>query len=91
MDGEKPYRYSEDQLSGIKRLEKNPAILGQVNMWASYLTRPADMFSLQYPYLTFSELARFEVDFGIDDDAWLKREGDESKDKPNDSLQPRLF
>jgi hypothetical protein len=91
VDGKELYRYSEDQLSGIKRLEQNQAVLGQINMWTDYLTRPADMFSTPYPYLIFDGLAKFEVDFGIDDDVWLTREGDESKDKSDDSLQPRLF
>lgn len=78
--------YREDvfraaHLSGIKRLERNPAVLAQVIMWADYLRRPTcNLFSLsEYPFLTFGELARVEIETGLPDDVWYKaEEGDEA-------------
>ena len=71
-------RFSDTQLSTIKRVELNPAVLGQIVMWSEYLCRRPDMFTKEYPFLSFSDLESFEVDFGFDDDAWLKREDEDN-------------
>jgi hypothetical protein len=73
-DGYRPYRYSEDRLSGIKKLERNLNVLGQLLMWAWYLTKPQDMFSANYPFLQFGDLLEFEIHIGIDDNTWLGHE-----------------
>ncbi len=62
--------FHEERLAGIKRLERNPAVLALVLMWATYLSRPDDLYA-RYPYLSFGELATLEAGFGIDDSAWL--------------------
>lgn len=77
-DGERVYRFYEDLLKGMKRLENNQAILGQIVMWANFLARPMDMFD-ETPTITFGELRTFQLDAGIMDAAWLKHE-----DKPKE-------
>lgn len=79
LDGEKRFPGSADQLSGIKRLEQNPAVLGQVMMWSHFLTRPPTLFEAAYPFLTFGELMTFETEVGIDDDTWRKREDEDTE------------
>lgn len=41
-DGYKPSLFREDQLTGIKQLERNSAVLGQVVMWGEYLKDKPD-------------------------------------------------
>ncbi len=72
--------YYSERLKGIKKLEKNPALLGQLLMWASYLHKhdtglfPAD----DYQFLKLGDLQTFPVDLGINEAEWLKREEDKS-------------
>ena len=67
-------RFSAARLSGIKKLERNEAVLGQLVMWAEFLRRGADLFTPAYPFLAFDSLQTFECDAGIDDDAWLSQD-----------------
>lgn len=78
-DGYRPLRYYESKLKGIKALEKNPTVLGQVVMWADLLRgRTDDLFaSPPYPHLEFDELRTFTLDAGINEAAWLATESDE--------------
>lgn len=66
-------------MKGIKRLEKHPAVFGQLVMWASFLKedQQPDMFKLKYPFLGLEELEALEMDVGIDDALWLKSEAEE--------------
>ena len=80
-DGERVYRYYEDLLKGMKRLENNQAILGQIAMWANLLGKPTGMFDIT-PTLSFGELRTFELDAGIMDAAWLKHE-----DRPKEAAE----
>ena len=75
-DGRIPSRFGESLLQGIKRLERNHAVVGQVITWARFLTQPADMFSIEYPFLKFGELETAEVTSGIDDQDWLSKESE---------------
>lgn len=70
-DGEKPYLYHGDQLAGIKRLERNESVLGQLIMWERLLTDRGDIFRQEYPLIRFDGLLRFTVGQGISDDLWL--------------------
>ena len=72
-------RFEKEHLSGIKRLEKNPAVLGQLIMWAEFLITPAqgELFVASYPFLQFDRLEEFETEVGIDDKTWLRSEDDE--------------
>jgi Domain of unknown function (DUF4365) len=75
-DGKIPDGFYEEKLKKIKEFEDNPAVLGQVIMWAEYLSRQdrSGLFDSQYPLLTFGGMQTFEMNYGIDDKAWLPRE-----------------
>ena len=78
-DGVSLHPFYESRLKGIKALERNPAVLGQIVMWADLLAEHRrDLFTPQYPYLRFSSLVALEAATGIDDSAWLKSEEDET-------------
>ena len=91
-DGYKPSIFREDQLKGIKQLERNPAVLGQVVMWAEHLKEKPDLFKKPYPFLTFGSLVQFEIQAGFDDKTWLKKEEKEEADTATlVENQPLLF
>lgn len=74
--------YDEDmfraqRLQGIKRLERNPAVIGHLLMWADYLRRSTrSLFSSEYPFLAFGNLATAEIRTGLPDDIWYQAEED---------------
>lgn len=76
-DGDRLSRYAPDLLSGIKRLENNQAVQGQIVMWAHLLTERT-LFDSSSGFLDFGSLLQFELNAGIDDDSWLKYEDLES-------------
>ncbi len=78
-DGKMPSKYRDSYLSGIKRIEKNVAVTGSVLFWAHLLTA-RDLFSKTSPFLTFSDLLEFPVEFGIHDDDWLAKAETEEKE-----------
>lgn|SRR5574341_537897 len=88
---EDPYR--EDRLKGIKRLERNPAVIGHLLMWADYLRRPIrSLFAQEYPFLSFGNLARLEIDTGLPDELWYAaEEGQDAVSMKAYENQPRLF
>lgn len=73
-DGWEPSAFYEDNLTGIKQLETNQALLGQTVMWAEYLSGDASLFEPAYPRLAFDGLETFELGAGIDEGAWLARD-----------------
>lgn len=74
-DGRRPLRFSESKRAGIKALERNGTVLGQVVMWADLLTPTVgNLFAPDYEFLTFGTLARFSVEAGINENAWLGNE-----------------
>jgi hypothetical protein len=75
-DGERLSRYAPDLLSGIKKLETNQAVHGQVVMWA-HLLAERDLFDAGPRFLDFTSLLEFELEAGLDDEAWLKHEDTE--------------
>jgi hypothetical protein len=77
-DGHWLSRYAPDLLSGIKRLETNQAVHGQVIMWAHLLTERS-LFDAGPQFLDFGSLLDFGLDVGLDDEAWLKHEDDPEK------------
>ena|SRR5271157_2109888 len=85
-DGKALYRWYEDELRGIKRLENNQAVLGQVVMWANLLSRQPDLLD-RNPFLVFGELKAFDLDAGVFDQAWLPQE---EKEPANDD-EPVLY
>lgn len=70
-DGVSPSRFAPEWTSGIKRLEKNNAVLGQLVMWEELLTAEGDFFVEPYPFLGFGKLLSFQIDHGIDDASWI--------------------
>lgn len=77
-DGERLSRYAPDLMSGIKRLENNQAVHGQVVMWA-HLLAARSLFDTGPGFLDFTTLQHFELNAGLDDDTWLKREEPEQQ------------
>lgn len=78
-DGYERYKYREERLQGIKRMDRNPAVLGQLLMWADYLSQPT-LFSSEYPLLRFGQLATVDINTSLPDDFWYNtEEGGEAK------------
>ncbi len=77
-DGYRDSRFSAEALSGIKRLENNRAVHGQVFMWAELLQKET-LFS-QHNLIKFHPLLQFQADSGFDDADWLKREEKERQE-----------
>jgi hypothetical protein len=75
-DGNHLHGSSHDNRTGIQRLERNGAVVGQLVMWTALLSRQSDLFN-RYPYLEFGQLRAFRIGYGIDDEAWLPKEDNE--------------
>jgi hypothetical protein len=77
-DGYVVHPYYESKLKGIKALENNQAVLGQVAMWASLLADSiGDLFAKEpYPHLGFGPLANGCIQVGFDEASWLAPESD---------------
>jgi len=71
-DGAKESRFSHSYLSGIKRREKNAAVLQETKMWATYLRNEDTLLSENTRILQFGDLACFTVDRGITDESWKR-------------------
>jgi len=77
-DGSRLSLFQGDQLSKIKRFERNPDFRRQLLMWASQLGRGEDLLTPPFPLLVFGDLFEVDLPIGIDDDAWAadgKRDG----------------
>ncbi len=72
-DGYRDDPFGEERLSGIKRLERNPAVLGHLLMWADILGK-GGLFSNEYPFLNFGQLVSMDGDIGVPDDIWYNAE-----------------
>lgn len=85
-DGKEPDGFYEERLKKMKEIEDNPAVLGQVIMWAEYLAKhgEGDLFVSAYPFLKFSTLETFDVDMGINDKSWLPREKNKEAEESNE-------
>jgi len=98
-DGKALYRYGEDLLSGIKRLEWQDAVVGQVLMWKHKLTRVRrrglfDRYDARKRLLSFGGLLKAKCDRGVDDEDWLRSDAastDAGKDGDDDSPEWGLF
>lgn len=80
MDGHRLSRYQGDLLAGIKRFDRNAAVVGQLVMWGEYLTPTAGLFESKYPFLKFGKPEKFQVNRTINDDAWASQDSTEQKD-----------
>jgi hypothetical protein len=61
----------EKRLRKIKEREGNRDVLSQLLVWAHTLQQESPLLGT-YPFLRFGEPASFDVDVGIDDEAWKK-------------------
>ena len=74
-NGHKEDLFRTDRLQGIKRLDRNPAVLGQLLMWADYLGRSTgDLYSSEYAFLSFGELETVDTNTSLPDDIWYNAE-----------------
>lgn len=93
-DGDRVSRYAPELLSGIKRLETNQAVHGQVVMWAQLL-KERSLFDHARPFVDFGSLLKFQIEAGLDDERWLKHEDTEKTAKleagPLDNRQESLL
>lgn len=69
-DGYRDSLFLSEYLTGIKQLDRNPAVYGQTRMWASYLHGEEEVLDPQETILNYGELT-FTADRAIDDAAWL--------------------
>jgi hypothetical protein len=73
-DGYKEFRFADRNLAKMKRIEKNPARLGETLLWASFLmgeTAPDLFYEAPERILDFGAPIRFDLDRGITDKHWL--------------------
>ncbi len=87
-DGENLYRFHENSLKRIKQIEGNRAVLSSVLFWASFLRPSRDLLAKRSPLLQFGELASFDSDVGLDDEAWESSDPDTriTQDEDTDQL-----
>jgi hypothetical protein len=93
-DGFRQDRWSAERLTGIKKLERNPAVLHQVLFWAEYLRGPrtGSLFGKDYDLLRFGELVSLGVDSGVPDADWLPKEEDNATREAAEWVdEPSLF
>jgi Domain of unknown function (DUF4365) len=89
-DGYSLYRFHEDALKGIKRIEGNRAVLSAVLFWADYLRLKDDFFAKKDLPLVFGKLPVFDLDVGINDGQWRKRDPNPPRDKTSGSQESFL-
>jgi hypothetical protein len=82
-DGHQQSRFASDLLRGIKKLDRNAAVLHETKMWVSILRGEEDLFGQPERLLDFGELLSFKVNWGIDDAAW--KQVDERPDTYQDT------
>lgn len=77
VDGKHESPYADDNLAGIKRLERNAAVLGETRLWETLLRSSAEPTLLNEAenILDFGPLMTFDLDRGIDDKTWAARGG----------------
>lgn len=91
-DGASESRFSHSYLSGIKRREKNTAVLQETKMWATYLRNEDTLLTENTRILEFGELASFQVHRGITDESWKRgADRDEREDDERSSDVVSLF
>ena len=78
-DGNTEDKFRVERLQGIKRLDRNPAVLGQLFMWEAYLSQSTQgLFSSEYPFLRFGQLATVDINTSLPDDVWYNSEEEDT-------------
>jgi len=90
QDGYWLYRFHEDALKGIKRIEGNRSVLSAVLFWADYLHPNNDFFSRKNLPLVFGNLPVFDLDVGINDSQWSKRDPNSPPDETEEKQESFL-
>ena len=92
-DGYNEATFRAELVKGIKQLERNPAVIGHLLMWADYLKKPiGNMFEAEYPFLSFGELTTLEISIGLPDDIWYVGEESGGAEAMSDyNNQPALL
>jgi hypothetical protein len=80
VDGHRVSRFQGDLLAGIKRFDRNAAVVGQLVMWGDYLTPTAGLFDNKYPFLSFGKPEKFQINRTINDDSWASQDCTEQKE-----------
>jgi hypothetical protein len=92
FDGWRQHKWYESKLKGIKALEKNPAVLGQVAFWGALLREQGGLFQdSKTSLLKFGELASHHLEAGINETLWLWNEEDDSTKKANSEVSDLPF
>jgi hypothetical protein len=88
FDGWRQHKWYESKLKGIKALEKNPAVLGQVAFWMTLLKeQPPGLFKdSEVSALKFGDLESHQLEAGINETMWLWSEEDDSTKKANSEV-----
>jgi hypothetical protein len=73
-DGHVISKFQADNNAKMKRLEHNDAVRQQVRALATFLNRSPTLLTPDYRFLAFGPPLCFEVPFGFDESAWLKRD-----------------
>jgi hypothetical protein len=74
QDGKASLPNAELLLSGIKRMERHAAVLGEFLTWKEFLTDNT-LFNFRYRFLTILSPEALPIDRGIDDRAWKPLSG----------------
>lgn len=90
-DGYNKSKYAAERLSGIKRIELNEAVRGQVIMWYRFLTQKSTLFKSDYAMLRFKQLLLLKTDCSINDDKWLARKDPDAEVELDDGYEMELF
>lgn len=87
-NGYKESRFAAERMSGIKRLERNGAVLGQLLMWTECLTAAPTLYDAEYPHLAFQRPEVFTVPVGIDESEWMSTEDEDTRAIIEDDMPP---
>ena len=91
-DGYKKDMFRSERLQGIKRLERNRAVLGHLLMWADYLSQSTqNLFSSEYPFLDFGQLATVDINISLPDDVWYNPEKEDTMEAEDTDNQLELL
>jgi hypothetical protein len=74
VDGRNKYVYGDNLLSGLKKLQRQGAVLGQIVMWKALLTQEQSMFDRTPRLLGFGELLQISFEHAINDTDWLNND-----------------
>lgn len=83
-DGSRESHYAAEYLRKIKAREKNAAVRDQMRMWARYLRGEETLLDRSPRLLGFGKLLTFEIESGINDEAW---KAPRETGTPDDELQ----